>query len=214
MQAAQGLLTRWSCGDERPRQQVSGVTQSFDPLTSERILELKGSSANPSSSGTSRTMDRTCRPLRSRRDGADRPDELRLVQQPERLIYEASAPIETITYGGQDGDQRNALFGGPSSEFELVLGSEVGYVASTPIQSVEIQSSNATVPLTMDGRFSVDGDETSFCRDLTCFACAASLLWRGALGPEGNSRVEMQRTSSHRSGCCLGAQHAKTPCWD
>ena len=40
---------------------------------------------------------------------SNRPDELRLVQQPERLIYEASAPIGTITYGGQDGDQRNAL---------------------------------------------------------------------------------------------------------
>ena len=182
---------------------VSGVTQSFDPLTSERILELKGSSAEPLIVGhVSHDGPNMSAAQKQAAMISNRPDELRLVQQPERLIYEASAPIGTITYGGQDGDQRNALrLVGLPSEFELVLGSEVGYVASTPIQSVEIQSSNATVPLTMDGdhvRFSVDGDETSFSVQISDVLRMRRLspLEEGALGPEGNSRVEMQRTSS------------------
>ncbi|MEC9161275.1 MAG: hypothetical protein VX919_00620, partial [Candidatus Thermoplasmatota archaeon] len=171
--------------------------------TSERILELKGSSAEPLIVGhVSHDGPNMSAAQKQAAMISNRPDELRLVQQPERLIYEASAPIGTITYGGQDGDQRNALrLVGLPSEFELVLGSEVGYVASTPIQSVEIQSSNATVPLTMDGdhvRFSVDGDETSFSVQISDVLRMRRLspLEEGALGPEGNSRVEMQRTSS------------------
>ena len=94
---------------------VSGVTQSFDPLTSERILELKGSSAEPLVVGhVSHDGPNMSAAQKQAAMISNRPDELRLVQQPERLIYEASAPIGTITYGGQDGDQRNASFGGPS----------------------------------------------------------------------------------------------------
>jgi len=182
---------------------ISGVTQSFDPLTSERVLALKGSSSEPlivghvSHDGPNMSLAQKQAAMIS-----NRPDDLRLVQLPERLIYEASAPIGTITYGGQDGEQRNALrLVGLPSEFELVLGSEVGYVATTPIQAVEIQSSNGTVPLTMDGdhvRFSVDGDETSLSVRISDVLRMRRLspLEEGALGPEGNSRVEMQRTSS------------------
>ncbi|DAC16291.1 MAG TPA: hypothetical protein HA276_06120 [Candidatus Poseidoniaceae archaeon] len=182
---------------------ISGVTQSFDPLTSERVLALKGSSSEPlivghvSHDGPNMTLAQKQAAMIS-----NRPDDLRLVQLPERLIYEASAPIGTITYGGQDGEQRNALrLVGLPSEFELVLGSEVGYVATTPIQAVEIQSSNGTVPLTMDGdhvRFSVDGDETSLSVRISDVLRMRRLspLEEGAAGPEGNSRVEMQRTSS------------------
>ena len=53
----------------------------------------------------------------------------------------------------------------------------------------------------MDGdhvRFSVDGDETSFSVQISDVLRMRRLspLEEGALGPEGNSRVEMQRTSS------------------
>jgi hypothetical protein len=182
---------------------ISGVTQSFDPLTSERVLALQGSSTEPLVVGhVSHDGPNMSAAQKQAAMISNRPDELRLVQQPERLIYEASSPIGTITYGGQDGDQRNALrLVGLPAEFELVLGSEVGYVASTPLQAVEIQSSNGTVPLTMDGdhvRFSVDGDETSLSVRISDVLRMRRLspLEEGALGPEGNSRIELQRTSS------------------
>ncbi|MDP6233148.1 MAG: hypothetical protein QF839_03115, partial [Candidatus Poseidoniaceae archaeon] len=182
---------------------ISGVTQSFDPLTSERVLALQGSSTEPLIVGhVSHDGPNMSAAQKQAAMISNRPDELRLVQQPERLIYEASSPIGTITYGGQDGDQRNALrLVGLPAEFELVLGSEVGYVASTPLQAVEIQSSNGTVPLTMDGdhvRFSVNGDETSLSVRISDVLRMRRLspLEEGALGPEGNSRVELQRTSS------------------
>ena len=182
---------------------ISGVTQSFDPLTSERVLALVGSSTEPLIVGhVSHDGPNMSAAQKQAAMISNRPDELRLVQQPERLIYEASSPIGTITYGGEDGEQRNALrLVGLPAEFELVLGSEVGYVASTPLQAVEIQSSNGTVPLTMDGdhvRFSVDGDETSLSVRISDVLRMRRLspLEEGALGPEGNSRVELQRTSS------------------
>ena len=132
---------------------------------------------------------------------SNRPDELRLVQLPERLMRGPCSNWDHHLRRINGVSAQCAPVGRLAEEFELVLGSEVGYVASTPLQSVEIQSSNATVPLTMDGdtvRFSVDGDETSLSVRISDVLRMRRLspLEEGALGPEGNSRVEMRRTSS------------------
>ncbi|MDA0877307.1 MAG: hypothetical protein O3B05_00355 [archaeon] len=182
---------------------VSSVTQTFDPNDGTRVLQLDGSSTESlvvghvlHTSGDLETAQTQAAKV------SNRPDTLRLVQQPDRIAYEASAPIGTITYGGQDGTQRNALrLVGIPSDFELVIGNEIGYVSSAALQSVEIQASNASVPMTMDGdhlRFMVGEDGTSLSMRLSDVTRMRRLLPLdpGALGPEGNSRLEMQRTSS------------------
>ena len=78
------------------------------------------------------------------------------------MTYSASSPIGTITYGGESATQRNAIrLKGLPAAFSLVLGDTVGYVANEPMESIQIQMTNATNPLTMDGdhfRFWVNED--------------------------------------------------------
>ena len=83
---------------------------------------------------------------------SNRPSTFNVTQTAEALTYSASAPIGTITYGGNDEQQRNAIrLNGLPSSFQITLGDTVGYVASTPMESIEVQLTNATQPLTMDG---------------------------------------------------------------
>ena len=182
---------------------VSGVTQSFNPTTGNRVLELTGSSTESLVVGHVLHDDGDLSTAQTQAAKvSNRPDTLRLEQAPDRIVYQASSPIGTITYGGQDGTQRNALrLVGIPADFALVIGDEIGYVSSAALEAVEIQASNASVPMTMDGdhlRFLVSEDGTSLSMRLSDVTRMRRLvpLDPGAVGPEGNSRLEMQRTSS------------------
>jgi hypothetical protein len=135
---------------------------------------------------------------------SNRPAQFNILQQAESLQYQASEPIGTITYGGQSGEQRNAIrLSGLPSEFTLVLGDTVGYVADGPMESIQVQMTNASTPLTMDGdhvRFWVDEDtaEASLSMKLSDITSIERLspLIPGSTGPEGNSEVRLVRSSS------------------
>ena len=120
------------------------------------------------------------------------------------MTYSASAPIGTITYGGESAEQRNAIrLKGLPQAFSIVLGDTVGYVANEPMESIHIQMTNATNPLTMDGdhfRFWVNEDlgEASLSVAISEVTSVQRLspLEPGSTGPEGNSRIELTRAQS------------------
>ena len=184
---------------------IHHAKHSFDVESSTRVMTLEGSSQNEllighinhdgpdimSGSGQAAVI-------------SNRPDVLSLTQTPESMVYSATGPIGTITYGGVDGAQRNAMrLVGLPSQFSLILGEEVGYLANQPLERIEVQISNSTNPVTMDGdhmRFFVDETtgESSLSMQISNVTRARRMspLEPGAIGPEGNSRLELVRSSS------------------
>ncbi|MBI19729.1 MAG: hypothetical protein CMB73_04055 [Euryarchaeota archaeon] len=184
---------------------IHHAKHSFDVDSSTRIMTIEGQSQNELLIGH---INHNGPDLSSGSGQAavisNRPDILSLTQTPDSMVYDASDPIGTITYGGVDGIQRNAMrLVGLPSEFSLILGEEVGYMANEPLQKIEIQISNASEPLTMDGdhmRFFVDETtgESSLSMEISNVTRARRLspIEPGAIGPEGNSRLELVRSSS------------------
>ena len=184
---------------------ISSVSHDYDPINDIRHMELKGINGGPLLIGHLLHNDGDL--VSANQQSAtlsNRPSTFNVTQTAEALTYSASAPIGTITYGGNDEQQRNAIrLNGLPSSFQITLGDTVGYVASTPMESIEVQLTNATQPLTMDGdhfRFWVN--ETSGEASLsTAISDVTSLrrlspLTPGSSGPEGNSRIELLRASS------------------
>ena len=188
---------------------ISHVRHDFDPINEIRDMQLDGSASGSLLIG------------HIKHDGGDlssavkqsamvsnRPAQFNIVQQAESLEYEASEPIGTITYGGQSGEQRNAVrLSGLPASFQLVLGDTVGYVADGPMESIQVQMTNATTPLTMDGdhvRFWVNENtaEASLSLKLSDITSIERLspLVPGSTGPEGNSEVRLVRSSSSPFG--------------
>ena len=188
---------------------ISHVRHDFDPINEIRDMQLDGSASGSLLIG------------HIKHDGGDlnsavkqsamvsnRPAQFNIVQQAESLEYEASEPIGTITYGGQSGEQRNAIrLSGLPASFQLVLGDTVGYVADGPMESIQVQMTNATTPLTMDGdhvRFWVNENtaEASLSLKLSDITSIERLspLVPGSTGPEGNSEVRLVRSSSSPFG--------------
>ena len=184
---------------------ISQVRHAFDPVNEVRDMQLDGSASGSLLIG------------HIKHDGSDmasaikqsalvsnRPAQFDILQQAESLQYLASEPIGTITYGGQSGEQRNAIrLSGLPAAFTLVLGDTVGYVADGPMESIQVQMTNASTPLTMDGdhmRFWVDEDsaEASLSLKISDITSIQRLspLTPGSTGPEGNSEVQLVRGSS------------------
>ena len=184
---------------------ISHVRHAFDPTNEVRDMQLEGEAAGSLLIGHIRHDDGDLSTaVKQSTTVSNRPGSFNILQQADALQYEASEPIGTITYGGQSGDQRNAirLTGLPDS-FTLVLGDTVGYVADAPMDAIQLQMTNATTPLTMDGdhmRFWVNEDtaEASLSVQLSDITSIQRLspLVPGATGPEGNSLVELVRGSS------------------
>jgi hypothetical protein len=184
---------------------ISDVEHSYDPVNDVRQMELRGLEGGPLLIGHMRHADGDL--TNSTRQSAtvsNRPSTFNLTQTSEAMAYSASDPIGTITYGGESAEQRNAIrLKGLPASFSLVLGDTVGYVANQPMESIEIQMTNATTPLTMDGdhfRFWVNEDigEASLSVAISEVTSIQRLspLEPGSTGPEGNSRVEMTRAQS------------------
>ena len=132
---------------------ISHVRHDFDPINEVRNMQLDGSASGSLLIGhIKHTEGDMTNAIKQSAMVSNRPAQFNILQQAESLEYEASEPIGTITYGGQSGEQRNAIrLSGLPASFTLVLGDTVGYVADGPMESIQVQMTNATVPLTMDG---------------------------------------------------------------
>ncbi|RJU88508.1 MAG: hypothetical protein DWC05_00855, partial [Candidatus Poseidoniales archaeon] len=184
---------------------ISEVRHAFDPINEIRDMKLEGSPSGSLLIGHIKHQSGDMSSaIKQSAMVSNRPGQFNILQQAESLQYQASEPIGTITYGGQSGEQRNAIrLSGLPSEFTLVLGDTVGYVADGPMESIQVQMTNATTPLTMDGdhvRFWVDEDtaEASLSMKLSDITSIERLspLIPGSTGPEGNSEVRLVRSSS------------------
>tara|TARA_B100000459_G_scaffold144698_1_gene107936 strand:- start:13389 stop:18071 length:4683 start_codon:yes stop_codon:yes gene_type:complete len=184
---------------------ISSVTHDYDPINDVRQMELQGVDSGPFLIGHILHDDGDI--VSANQQSAtlsNRPSTFNVTQTAEALTYAASGPIGTITYGGDGDGQRNAIrLNGLPSSFQLILGDTVGYVAATPMESIEVQLTNATQPFTMDGdhfRFWVDEatGETSLSTEISDVTSIRRLspLDPGANGPEGNSRIELLRSQS------------------
>ncbi len=184
---------------------ISHVRHDFDPINEVRDMQLRGSPSGSLLIGHIKHNDGDLQnAVKQSATVSNRPADFNILQQAESLEYSASEPIGTITYGGQSGTQRNAIrLAGLPNAFSLVLGDTVGYVADGPMDSIQVQMTNATTPLTMDGdhmRFWVNEDtaEASLSlvlSDITSIQRLSPLV-PGASGPEGNSQVELIRSTS------------------
>ncbi|MBT5736398.1 MAG: hypothetical protein HOI28_06125, partial [Euryarchaeota archaeon] len=184
---------------------ISDVTHSYDPDANIRQIVVKGDNGGPLLMG------------HIKHDGADlssaitqsalfsnRPSYLKIIQTSEDLTYEASSTIQSITYGGKSPSQQNTIkLNGLPTNFGLVLGDTLGYSANQALDSIQIQLSNATNPVTMDGdhfRFWVDQDNSEACMSLQISDVLSLKRFSpqipNATGPEGNSQIEMIRTQS------------------
>jgi hypothetical protein len=188
---------------------ISNVRHAFDPINEVRDMQLDGSASGSLLIGHIKHEDGDLNnAIKQSAMVSNRPAQFNILQQAESLQYQASEPIGTITYGGQSGEQRNAIrLSGLPSTFALVLGDTVGYVADGPMESIQVQMTNATTPLTMDGdhvRFWVNEDtaEASLSLKLSDITSIERLspLVPGSLGPEGNSEVRLVRSSSSPFG--------------
>ncbi len=184
---------------------LSSVRHSYDPINDIRQMELQGIPSGPLLIGHILHNDGALDSANQQSATlSNRPSTFNITQTAEALIYAASAPIGTITYGGNGDGQSNAIrLNGLPATFDLILGDTVGYVASTPMESIEIQLTNSSQPLSMDGdhfRFWVDEDlgEASLSAKISDVTSLRRLspLDPGASGPEGNSRIEMIRGDS------------------
>lgn len=83
---------------------------------------------------------------------SERPGNLLIIQNAEKMIYSADMGISSLIYHAEAGTQRNALrLEGLPNEFEILLGDEVGYRSSEPLGSIAIQISNASTDYVLDG---------------------------------------------------------------
>lgn len=184
---------------------ISSVSHDYDPINDIRQMELRGINGGPLLIGHLLHDDGDLTNANQQSATlSNRPSTFNVTQTAEALTYAASAPIGTITYGGNGDEQRNAIrLNGLPASFQLILGDTVGYVASTPMDSIEVQLTNSTQPLSMDGdhfRFWVN--ETSGEASLSTAISDVTSLRRlspldpGSKGPEGNSRIELIRANS------------------
>ena len=184
---------------------ITDVEHSYDPINDIRQMELRGLEAGALLIGHMRHVDGDLETAtRQSATVSNRPSTFNLTQTSEAMTYSASGPIGTITYGGESSEQRNAIrLKGLPSSFSIVLGDTVGYVANEPMESIQIQMTNASEPLTMDGdhfRFWVNEDagEASLSVAISHVTSVQRLspLDPGSTGPEGNSRIELTRAES------------------
>ena len=83
---------------------------------------------------------------------SDIPDNLSAELTPQLATYQASSSIDSISYTGIDGDQRQAthVLDLPA-EFEIEFGDVTTWSASSPISSIHAQLTDSTNPVTMGG---------------------------------------------------------------
>ncbi len=184
---------------------LSGVTYSYNQVTDLRTISLSGLSGEELIIGhlihNSNTTDGEVRQFASI---SNRPENLTISQQGTDISYSATGEIGTITYSGEGNGQYNAMrLNDLPSQFDLQLGDTLSFSAPDGVGSVEVQISNATTPLTMDGdhaRFWTDQNSGEASMSLKLSNLTSVVLYppeeQGAEGPRGNSQLVMNRTGS------------------
>ena len=184
---------------------ISHIRHAFDPVNEIRNMELNGIEGGPLLIGHIKHHGTSLEDaVQQSATVSNRPSSFTVVQTPSELSYSASTPIGTITYGGTSGEQRNAIrLAGLPASFSILLGDTIGYFATEPMDSIQIQMTNASQPLTMDGdhfRYWVDDNngEASLSAQISNVTSLQRLspLVPSSSGPEGNSRIQLLRSSS------------------
>ena len=184
---------------------ISGVSYSYDQDSDLRTISLSGISGEELIIGHlthfSNTTDGEVKQFASI---SNRPENLTISQQESVITYSATGEIGTITYSGEGEGQYNALrLNGLPSQFQLELGDTLAMYAPDGIDSIEVQISNASTPLTMDddhARFWIDQNigEASMSMKLSNLTSVVLNPPEdpGAIGRTGNSELVMNRTGS------------------
>ena len=184
---------------------ISGAFYSYDQDTDLRTISITGSSGDELIIGHMRHFSNsTDGDVRQFASISNRPSNLTISQQGSQITYTASDEIGTITYSGEGDGQYNALrLNGLPAQFELELGDTLAMSAPDGIGSIEVQISNASVPLTMDddhARFWIDQVSGQASMSLRLSNLTSIVLnppeEPGALGERGNSQLVMNRTGS------------------
>ena len=184
---------------------LSGVSYSYDQITDLRVISLSGLYGEELIIGhmihNSNTTDGEVRQFASI---SNRPQDLTISQQGANINYSSTGEIGTITYSGEGDGQYNALrLNDLPSEFQLQLGDTLAFVAPDGVGSVEVQISNATNPLTMNGdhaRFWTNQNTGEASMSMKLSNLTSVILYppqeEGASGEAGNSKMVMNRTGS------------------
>jgi hypothetical protein len=184
---------------------VSGVGYSYVQETGTRTISLNGLSNEALVMGhLNHIANSTDGEVKQFATISNRPLNLTITQIDSIINYQASGDIGTITYSGEGDGQYNALrLTDLPSQFTLELGDTLGFYASEGVGAVEVQISNATEPLTMNGdhlRFWVDENNAEASMSFKISNITRVNLFPpdepGASGPTGNSRFEMERIGS------------------
>ena len=184
---------------------ISGASYSYNQETDLRTISISGSSGDELIIGHMRHFSNsTDGDVRQFASISNRPSNLTIAQQDSLITYSASDEIGTITYSGEGDGQYNALrLNGLPSQFELELGDTLAMSAPNGVDSIEVQISNASVPLTMDddhARFWIDQISGQASMSLKLSNLTSIVLnppqEPGAVGPRGNSQLVMNRTGS------------------
>ena len=184
---------------------ISDVVQTFDSQTDVREIEILGSTGDSMLVGHIKHSDGDqANAITQSAMVSNRPDTLKIIQTSSALTYQASEPIQSITYGGKSPAQQNSIqLNGLPPDFSLTLGDTLGYTGNQPIESIIIQLTNASEPKTMDGdhfRFWIDQDTAEASMSLKISDIISITRFSpqvpDAVGPEGNSKIEMVRSQS------------------
>lgn len=185
--------------------EISGASYSYNQDTDLRTISISGSSGDELIIGHMRHFSNTTEgDVRQFASISNRPSNLTIAQQGSQITYTASDEIGTITYSGEGDGQYNALrLNELPAQFELELGDTLAMSAPDGIGSIEVQISNASVPLTMDddhARFWIDQVSGQASMSLRLSNLTSIVLnppeEPGALGQRGNSELVMNRTGS------------------
>ena len=192
---------------------ISGVSYSYEQETDLRTISLTGLSGDELIIGhLNHSANTTDGDVRQFASISNRPEFLTISQQGTDISYNASSEIGTITYSAEGDGQYNALrLNDLPSEFELKLGDTLAFISEPSkspewrqgIGSVEVQISNATIPLTMDddhARFWINQNTGEASMSLKLSDLTSIILYPpdeiGAVGERGNSQLVMNRSDS------------------
>ena len=147
---------------------------------------------------------------------SDIPDNLSVYVTPDGIEYQASTNIESITYSGLDGEQRQAarIIGVPDS-FTTTFGTVTQWSSETPISSIEAQITNSSEPVTMSGdHFLFHHDQVTETSSISARITGLSNIgWtapeeEGASGPAGRGTAQMSVIGTKSLG--INVNHAPT----
>ena len=185
--------------------EISGASYSYNQETDLRTISISGSSGDELIIGhMTHLSNSTNGDVRQFASISNRPSNLTISQQGSQITYTASDEIGTITYSGEGDGQYNALrLNGLPSQFELELGDTLSLNAPQGVDSIEVQISNASTPLTMEedhARFWIDQVQGEASMSLKLSNLTSIVLnppqEPGATGSRGNSQLVMNRTGS------------------